>query len=46
MSPLFVDRFGRSLWISHLEFDKKAITDGYRNENERYTLEFLNILES
>ena len=27
MSPLFVDRFGRSLQVYHLEFDKDAIYD-------------------
>ena len=26
--PLFVDRFGRSLWFCYLEFDKEAIFDG------------------
>ncbi len=28
ISPMFVDRFGRSLWFWHLEFDKKAMSDG------------------
>ena len=27
LSPLFVDRFERSLWIRNLEFDKEAISD-------------------
>ena len=26
-SPLFVDRFGRSLWLCHLQLDKKVISD-------------------
>ncbi len=32
ISPLFVDRFGRSLQFCHLEFDKEAISDVYRSE--------------
>ena len=28
ISPLFVDRFGRSLQCFYLEFDKEAIADG------------------
>ncbi len=28
ISPLFVERFERSLRFCHLEFDKKAISDG------------------
>ncbi len=32
ISPLFVDRFGRSLRFCHLEFDKEAIYDE-RSEN-------------
>ncbi len=24
ISPLFLNRFGRSLWVYHLEFNKKA----------------------
>ena len=26
--PLYVDRFGRSMWFCLLEFDKEAIADG------------------
>ncbi len=29
ISPLFVDRFGRSLWFCHLEFDKEAISNDF-----------------
>ncbi len=36
--PLFVDRFGRSLWI-----DKEAILDGSRSENARYREGVLNL---
>ncbi len=28
ISPLYVDRFGRSLRFCYLEFDKKVISDG------------------
>ena len=28
ISPLFVDRFGRSLRFCHLELDKEATSDG------------------
>ena len=28
ISPLFVDRFGRSLRVFHLKFDREAIYDG------------------
>ena len=34
--PLFVDRFGRSLRVFHLEFDKEAISDNCRSKNARY----------
>ncbi len=27
--PLFVDRFGRSLWFCHLDFDEEAIYGGF-----------------
>ena len=30
ISPLFVDRFGRSLRFCHLEFIKEAISDGVK----------------
>ncbi len=33
LSPLFVDRFGRSLLFYYLEFVKKAISDGCSREN-------------
>ena len=29
ITPLFVDRFGRSLQFYHLQFDKEAISDGF-----------------
>ena len=29
ISPLFVDRLGRSLRIYHLEFNKEATSDGF-----------------
>ena len=29
ISPLFVDRFGRSLLLCYLEFDNEAISDGF-----------------
>ena len=32
-SPLFVDRFIRSLRVCHLEFNKKAVSVGYRSES-------------
>ena len=32
--PLFVDRFGRSLRFCHLEFDKEAITDGFKSHSD------------
>ena len=39
ISPLFVDRFGRSLQRCHLEYDKEAIFDDFmphsRNFNGR-----------
>ncbi len=35
--PLFVDRFGRSLRVCHIEFDKEAISDGCRSENAWYS---------
>ncbi len=28
ISPLFVDRFGRSLQLCHIDFDEEAISDG------------------
>ena len=34
--PLFMDRFGRSLRVCQLEFDKEAISDGYMSKNARY----------
>ncbi len=47
---MFVDQFGRSLQIFHLEFDKEAISDGYRSENARCQckggFEFQVLLES
>ena len=32
ISPLFVDRFGRSFQLGHLELDKEDISDGWWNE--------------
>ena len=32
ISPLFVDRFGRSLLFCHLEFDEEAMYDDLRSE--------------
>ncbi len=29
ISPLFVDRFELSLWFLRLEYEKKAISDGF-----------------
>ena len=49
ISPLFVDRFGRSLRYCYLEFDKEALSDGCRSENIWYRwkgFEFKVILES
>ena len=36
LSPLFVNRFGRSLRFCHLEFNKKAISDSHMSKNTRY----------
>ena len=33
ISPLFVDRFGRSLRFCHIEFGKEAIANGGKAEN-------------
>ena len=42
ISPLFVDRFRRSLRFCHIEFEKEAISDRCRIENARYRWGFLN----
>ncbi len=43
LSPLFVDRIGRSLRFCYLEFDKEAIFDVCRCENAQYRWGVLNI---
>ena len=40
ISPLFVDRFGRTLRFCYLEFDKEAISDGCRSEDSGFSEEF------
>ncbi len=32
LSPLFVDRFGRSLLFCHQEFDKEVMYEGFKSE--------------
>ncbi len=34
-SPLYVERFGRSLRFCYLELEEEAISDGLRSENDR-----------
>ena len=42
ISPLFEDRFGRSLQFLHIEFDREAISDACRSGNARYRWGVLN----
>ncbi len=44
--PVFVDRFGRSLEIFHLEFDEKAICDSFMAHFHVFSFEYYVILES
>ena len=42
MSPLFVDRFGRSLRFCHLKIDTVAISDGCWSKMAMHRWEVLN----
>ena len=49
ISGFFVDRYGRSLRLCHLEFATEAISEGCNGENARYPWEVFEdqvILES
>ncbi len=42
ISPLFVERLGRSLRFCHLEFKKEAIYDSRKKKKTRYIWRILN----